>query len=61
MPNKELKDLLLETDILLGRLTVAGESVFSLCDARRLLKAAFNMIPNTTEPKPQGKEETPSG
>lgn len=55
MLNKELKDLLLEADLLLRRVSVADESVFSLGDARRLLKAAFDMIPNDTKTQNAGE------
>ena len=56
MQNEEIKKLLYEVDVLLSRISVNKEDVFSMCDARRLLNTAFKELSN-----PEGKEEPKNG
>lgn len=40
-------NILIEVDKLLDRISVKGEDVFSLSDARKLMKLAFDKLLNT--------------
>lgn len=51
MVNNEVKKMLYEIDVILSRIPVAEDAVFSMCDARRLLKAVFNELSKTPEKK----------
>ena len=50
---KAIRELIYEIDAHLGRVTVSGDNVFYISDARKLLKALFDMVPDLNEQPPE--------
>ena len=59
--NKEIRDLLIEIDTLLGRVSVHGDDIFAMADSRRLLKMVYNKVSSEQGSLPDGKEVTVDG
>lgn len=59
MNSKEVLEIVNEIDVLLSRTNVSGDSVFYICDSRRLLKQVYDGIrkqPLTTSTTKEGAE-----
>ena len=59
--NKEIKELLVEIDALLARVSVHGDDIFAMADSRRLLKTVYNKVTADQGSLPDGKEGTVDG
>lgn len=56
MNSNEMAALLARADSLLDRVSVSGESVFALAEARRVLKKAYDLA-SEPEPEPEPEHE----
>lgn len=61
MNNKENLEIINEIDILLSRASVSGDSVFLICDSRRLLKQIYDNLCNQSLNIPTAKEGVEHG
>ena len=48
-----IRDLLFDADTYISQINVSGENVFRVADARKLLRAIFDMVPDPNAQPPE--------
>lgn len=57
----DVKKLMMDADILLSKISISDKNVFLMAEARKLIKAAYDMIPGEANANQNGKEAAEHG